>query len=144
MNGQTSGGTGVQINPRDVYDYLLERGVSPIHAKGMLANIQHESGFNPGSLGDKDQSTGVYTSGGLFQHHANRFQNLQEYDPNWAVNWQSQIDYALSEDSTQTYLNTNFKSPEEASTWFTINWERPANAQESARRRLSHLKKFDY
>lgn len=118
----------------DVFAYLLDRGVPPNHAAGMIANIQGESNFDPSAIGDNG------TSGGLFQHHADRFNRMVSHaGPNWKSNWQGQIDYALSEPDTQAYLSRDFRSPEDASYWFTTQWERPANADQRARERLAFL-----
>ncbi len=43
----------------DVYNYLLEKGASDAHAKGILANINAESGFNATAVGDSGSSAGI-------------------------------------------------------------------------------------
>lgn len=123
---------------KEIYDYLVGKGVSHAHAVGMLANIKAESNFNPGAIGDKG------TSGGLFQHHNTRFDAMKKMaGENWASNWQGQVDYALSENDTKKYLSQSFTTPEEASKWFTINWERPADKYTKADQRIAHISKFD-
>lgn len=130
---------GGAVNPKDIYSYLLSKGVGKEHALGMLANIQYESSFNPAAMGDNN------TSGGLFQHHNERFDSLKKYaGEDWNSNWQKQVDYALSEADTKKYLANKFSSPEEASMWFTKNWERPANADAKAKERVSALSEFDF
>lgn len=122
------------MNQDDLLQYLLSRGVPHAHALGMLANVQGESSFNPAAIGDNG------TSGGLFQHHGDRFEKLKQFAASrgtpW-TDWQTQVDYALSEPDTQTYLAKSFASPQDASVDFTVNWERPANAKERARQRLA-------
>lgn len=124
----------MKISVQDVYNYLREKGLSHQHAVGMVANIKAESDFDPGAIGDDG------TSGGLFQHHdgkdATRFTAMKEFaSEKWKTNWKAQIDYALTEKDTELYLSKNFNTSEEASKWFTINWERPKNADIKATRR---------
>ena len=130
---------GGSLDPKSVYDYLISKGLTKEHALGMLANIKSESGFNPGAVGDNG------TSGGLFQHHATRFDALKKYaGDNWSSNWQKQIDYALTEKDTKNYLAQSFATPEEATTWFTKNWERPSNADVKAAKRVKNLQHFNF
>ena len=59
---------------RQVYDYLTtELGLSTAAACGVLANIEHESAFQPTIFGDKG------TSFGLCQWHKDRFTALRGY-----------------------------------------------------------------
>jgi murein DD-endopeptidase MepM/ murein hydrolase activator NlpD len=125
------------VSSKQIYDYLKSKGLSHNHIMGILANIQAESSFNAGAIGDNG------TSGGLFQHHATRFEGMRNFaGKNWAKNWRGQIDYALREESGKQYANKTFRTPEEASAWFTLNFERPANAVQKARERLENLKNF--
>lgn len=125
------------VNPKDVYNYLLSKGVSSNHALGMITNMHYESGFNAKAIGDGG------TSAGLFQHHASRKTALEKYTNGDLSNWKKQIDFALSEGITKKYLQSNFKSPEQASYWFTTNWERPANKEVKAIQRQGWLQGFD-
>ena len=112
------------VSPDSIKQYLSTKGLDKNQIAGILANIQHESGFDSGAVGDSG------TSGGLVQHHANRFQSMVAASggPNqWASNWQAQLDYALSEPAGQQYRSLKFTSPEQASKWWTINFEVPAN-----------------
>ena len=81
------------VTPRLIYDYLRQKGVSEASAAGILANIQHESNFDP----TNDSGDGG-TSGGLFQHHAGRWAALKDYaektDRDW-TDWHAQVDFAL-------------------------------------------------
>ena len=99
-----------KIMAKQVYDYLTkEKGIDHAHAVGILANMQNESKFNSGIIGDGG------TSGGLFQHHDNpsrgeyRFTNMRNYagrgGQDWRTNWKGQIDYALSEGDMKKYLS---------------------------------------
>jgi peptidoglycan hydrolase-like protein with peptidoglycan-binding domain len=108
----------------NIKSYLNSKGLDRNQVAGILANIQHESGFDAGILGDGG------TSGGLFQHHNERFSNMMAAaggSNNWQKNWQKQIDFALSEPKGQQYKGMKFKSPEEATAWWTIEFEVPAN-----------------
>ena len=125
------------IPPKDVYDYLISKGVSDNHARGMLANIQAESSFRPGVIGDSG------TSGGLFQHHATRFDAMKSFvGKDWKTNWQKQIDFSLQEREGKAYLKKQFSSPQEASKDFTLNFEIPANANQKAKDRIKHVGTF--
>lgn len=136
---QAGGSTQTVTNPTytDIYNYLVSKGVSQAHAVGMLANIKAESNFNPAAIGDAG------TSGGLFQHHNTRFDAMKKHaGENWKTNWQGQVDYALTESDTKKYLKQSFTTPEEASKWFTVNWERPSNAQTKAEERIKYISSF--
>ena len=125
-----------RVSPNEVYSYLISKGVPTQHAIGMMANIRHESNFIPTAIGDSG------TSGGFFQHHASRFTGLKKHTGGDLTNWKKQIDYALSESDTKNYLKKDFKTPEEASYWFTTKWERPANAGTKAVQRQGWIKEF--
>lgn len=117
--------------PRQAYDYMLELGVSDTHAKGILANIQGESGFQTGVMGDNGMS------GGLFQMYDDRYRKMERAVPNWRANWKGQIKHALQDDRAPEYLQMQFNSPEEAADWFLENYERPAMSHRSGRRELN-------
>ena len=117
--------------PKAVYDYMRSKGVSDIHAKGILANIQGESGFDPAIPGDNG------TSGGLFQHHAERFDKLKQAVPDWKTNWKGQIDFALQDDVGPAYLATPFDDPVAAADVFMTDYERPAEEVREQRRQLN-------
>lgn len=137
MGGPTSpaGSVGVEgkkpknkVSPQEIADYLKSKGVSDIHATGMIVNIAEESGFDSAAIGDNGKS------GGLFQHYDQRFDAMRKFaGEDWDKNWKKQIDYALSEPDSEKYLSQSFSSPGEAAAWFLKNWERPA-AQHVAKR----------
>lgn len=123
-----------------VRDYLVSKGLSTAHVIGMLANIEHESGFKANTL--VTDSNGL-PSGGLFQHNGPRLQTLMsKLGSGWANNWQGQIDYALSEPDGQRYLGAKFSDPHTASKWWTMHFERPAKAKVQAARRAKTATKF--
>ena len=131
----------MKVSQKEIYNYLISKGLSRNHALGMLANIKAESNFDSGAFVEDDGGTGL-PSGGLFQHHDSkndkRFSKMIEAaGSDWKNNWKGQIDYALTEQDTIKYKNKSFDNPQDASKWFTINWERPVNAKEKAEERLS-------
>jgi peptidoglycan hydrolase-like protein with peptidoglycan-binding domain len=148
VGSATSQGTGSsvgKVSPKEIYNYIKEIGLSKFHAMGMLANIQAESSFNPGVMGDK--MNGEYTSGGLFQHHKTRLANLKAFAERQGTpwtDWKTQVDFALSEPEGKQYASMNFKSAADASIWFTKYFERPANAEQQAANRVGNLKNYDY
>ena len=117
--------------PRQAYDYMRALGVSDIHAKGILANIQGESGFQTDIMGDNGMS------GGLFQMYNDRYRNMEAAVPDWRTNWRGQIQHALQDDTAPEYLQMEFNSPEEAADWFLENYERPAMEHRPGRRELN-------
>ena len=122
---------GTQPTPKEVYDYMRTKGVSDIHARGILANIQGESSFDPAAKGDSG------TSGGFFQHHADRFDKLKRAVPDWETNWKGQIDFALQDDVGPAYLATPFDDPVAAADVFMTDYERPAEEVREQRRQLN-------
>ena len=126
------------ISQAAVKSYLSTK-MDNVHVAGIMANIQAESGFRPGVMGDNG------TSGGLFQHHAGRFRNMVAASggpEEWKHNWKGQIDFALSEPAGRKYLNLKFDSPEQASKWFTLYFEIPANKEQVAAARSLNAKRF--
>lgn len=131
--GQASMGTGSFANekhipnivpPAQIKAYLASKGLDRNQIAGILANIQHESSFDSGILGDNG------TSGGLFQHHNTRLSNMIAAtggSNKWQTNWKGQIDFALSELAGQQYKSKKFATPEEATAWWTIEFEVPSN-----------------
>jgi hypothetical protein len=106
-----------------VYNYLLSKGMSENHAKGITANISRESGFKLGAHNPNDPGAGSF---GLFQWNGGRAQRMMAAVPDWQTNWQGQINYALGEDHGPTYLSTPFGSAGEAAYDWMKYWERPA------------------
>lgn len=129
----------MKVSQKEIYDYLISKGLSRNHALGMLANIKAESNFDASAKGDNGASYG------LFQHNLSRRDSLVKYindnyeNKDWETNWKGQIDYALTEEDTKKYISKSFNNPQEASKWFTINWERPANAKQKAEERLNYF-----
>lgn len=139
FTGEETTGGGKMLNPQAAYSYLRQLGVPHIHALGILANIQGESGFRI----DSKQPNGPGI--GLFQYSsAGRKQAFLQNVPDWKTNWKGQIKYAIGEDRGPAYFKTQFSSPEEAAYWWMNQWERPDSAvyTERTRKHNKFIKDF--
>jgi len=127
---ETSGG---RVSPQAVYSYLRQKGISHIHAMGILANIEGESGFQIGVQEKGDSKQGV----GLFQYsYPTRKKAFLQAVPDYKKNWKGQIDFAIGKDeNTPLYLNKQFKSAEDAADDWMRNWENPDKRVYTERRR---------
>jgi len=127
------------VQPQEAYDYLTKNlGYSHVHAIGFLNNFNKESaGLIPSihEIGKPQNEGGI----GLAQHTGERRKALEAAVPDWKTNWKGQLDFINQEPDTQKYLKQSFNSPEEASHWVTINWERPANKFNEAKKRVSGI-----
>ena len=133
---------GGKVGPDQIYGYLLDRGVSPEHAVGMINNIQHESGFDAGINEKAPLVKGSRGGFGLFQHTGPRRRQLEAFAQQMGrpvSDWQTQLEFALQEEDTQKYLSKQFRSPAEASYAFTTEWERPQHKEQKGRQRLASL-----
>jgi len=130
------------VSKEKIYNYLISKGLTRNQALGMIVNIQAESTFDASAVGDNGASFG------LFQHNLSRRDAMVDYikenydNKDWKTNWKGQIDYALTEKDTQTYMGIQFSTPEEASKWFTINWERPQDKEKKAEERIAVLEDY--
>jgi LysM repeat protein len=131
------------VNPNEIKSYLSSKGLDRNQVAGIMANIQAESSFDSGAIGDGG------TSGGLVQHHDSkqdkRFSNMVKAaggPDQWQKNWKGQLDFALSEPAGARYQNMTFPTPQAATTWWTINFEIPANAQQKAAIRSQSASQF--
>jgi len=132
-----SKGSNAPANAGAIKSYLSSKGLDSNKVAGIMANIKHESNFNPAAIGDNG------TSGGLFQHHKERFTAMRNAaGPNWKTNWQGQIDFALSEPAGRKYAGMTFRSAEEATKWWTLYFEIPANANKQAAIRSQSASQF--
>lgn len=133
------------VTPDEIYKYLtIDKGLSHEHAMGMLPNIVEESEFIYNRIQndakyDPDHSKGRQGVG-LFQYtEPTRRKNFVEAVPDWQTNWKGQIDFALSEPETKKYFNQSFDTLEDASRYFTTDWERPKNRFKQAEKRLEYV-----
>jgi hypothetical protein len=133
------------VTPDEIYKYLtIDKGLSHEHAMGMLPNIVEESEFIYNRIQNDTKYDSDHSKGrqgiGLFQYtEPTRRKNFVEAVPDWQTNWKSQIDFALSEPETKKYLNQSFDTLENASRYFTTDWERPKNRFKQAEKRLEYV-----
>ncbi len=111
-----------QAKAKAMYDYIKAKGYSDAQAKGIVVNIQRESGFRAGVASGDDGG-----AGGLFQWKGSRqTPTVQELVKN--KNWKGQIDYALQEDVGPQYKSaTAGMNAQKAADWWMTEWERPAD-----------------
>jgi murein DD-endopeptidase MepM/ murein hydrolase activator NlpD len=121
------------VSPQAVYSYLRQLGVPHIHALGILANIQGESGFQIGVTEKGGTKSGV----GLFQYSfPSRKNAFLKAVPDYKTNWKGQVDFAIKNDpNTPLYLRKQFNTPEEAADDWMIQWENPSKGVYAERRR---------
>lgn len=123
---------GKRVTPSRIYDFLIDKGLSPAGAAGILGNMYIESGFKTGALGDSGSSLG------LVQWHASRKKRLIQRAKDQGVDPLS-IDFQL--EHLWWDLTTNFssltntlktiKDPEEAAYMFADIFENPTVIQSS-------------
>ncbi|MEO5344571.1 MAG: phage tail tip lysozyme, partial [Gammaproteobacteria bacterium SHHR-1] len=126
----------MKVNPLDFYKYVTSKGVPHAHALGMMANIQDESAWNAAVNERNPTVKGSRGGYGLFQHTGPRRTGLEGYAAKQGrpvSDWRVQVDYALSEPDTKSYLAQNFGDGTEAGNWFLNKWERPAKKNRPAR-----------
>ena len=126
------------VESKEIYEYLTKvKGLEHNNAVGILANIQAESSFNSAAIGDNG------TSGGLFQHHAERFSALQKAVPDWQKNWKGQVDFALSEKEASGYSNIKFQNSQLAADYWVKNFEKPRDMFGESQKRMAYSVAFD-
>lgn len=106
----------------DAYRDLLGTGLTHEQAIGVLVNIERESSFNPGAVGDSGQSFG------LFQYYGGteRRQAFTSAVPDWQTNPTAQVRYAITQDPLGVaYANRSFSSSLDAANDFTNRFEIP-------------------
>jgi len=122
----------------------LSRYFSRQAAAGLMANIEHESGFNPTALGDSG------TSFGLFQWHNSRYTALVNMFPDsyWTI--ESQIQYLMYElqngyRDVYNVLMDSTKSPYDKALYFCLYFEKPADKKNKCpKRALKAAGYYDY
>ena len=97
-NTTQSANVNVTATVQDVYQFLKGKGLNDAAAVGVIANLQAESGFRTGAIGDSG------TSAGLAQWHAGRMSSMKAYvGADWATNVTGQLNYLWHE------LQTTYK-----------------------------------
>ena len=131
------------VSANQVYNYLInEKKLDKNKSLGIVANIYGESNFRMDADEAGDGSKGI----GLFQHtFPTRKEGLLKTVPDYKTNWKGQIDYALSENEAKGYLNTDFKTAEDAAQYFMVNNLRPAEEVREGRTKKhnEYLKSFE-
>lgn len=119
-----------------VIDYLRSKGLSDTLAKGIAANVQAESGFDPKAVGDGGKAYG------LLQWHPDRQANFSAYlgKDIRDSSWQEQLDFAVYEATKgkekANWANVeNSQSPSEAASNYSKYVIRPAEEERRARER---------
>jgi hypothetical protein len=118
--------------PKQIFDLLVAKGLSPAGAAGILGNMKIESDFRTNALGDSS------TSIGLVQWHASRKDRLMSWakenglDP-MSIN--GQIEYLwwelTNKFSKLTDTLKTISDPYEAAYQFAKQFERPATISRS-------------
>ncbi len=112
-NAATGADTAVSPNAATIWNYLIDKGLYPIQAAGILGNIQRESNFSPEAL---NPSSGSY---GIVQWLGGRKTKLQAL-----ANYQTlevQMDYMWSE-LQGAYKNSVFNKITAADTIEKTTW----------------------
>jgi len=124
---------------KQIYDRLIQKGLDDIRARGVLANIQGESKFDPSAYNENDSGG---PSGGLFQWHNNSAKGytrltkmINAVGAGWRTNPMAQVDYVFTESGMQqiisNYKTTPHASAEAAANWWAANWEVTADTSRS-------------
>ena len=128
-----------------VYTYLTDtHKLSPIHAKGIMANIDRESSFRPSIASGDDGG-----AGGLFQWFGVR-QTPEVQALVQVGDWRGQIDYALSEPTNLAgvqpglYAGTQFGTAQEAADWWMNKFERPADPVGGSQKHSGFLSTYNF
>ena len=139
----SGGNSGVQTgkaNQDAVYNYLSQQGFNDAAICGILANIQHESNFNPNALGDGG------TSYGICQWHNSRWDRLKNYCSQNGLDsttldgqlsylvWELQNNYPSVYNNVKSVPNTAQGAYDAAYEW-TVHFEIPANKEASGQNR---------
>ena len=124
---------------QQVKSYLTKKGLSKNAIAGIMANIEHESSFNPGIYGDQNKSFG------LFQHNAQRKDNLLNFLQKRNLDKTSiegQIDFALSEYPSLINKLNKAVSPQQAADIWVREFEIPANVEKQSKLRQRAALKY--
>ena len=127
-------------NKDKIFSYLRSQGFNNAAICGILSNIQHESNFNPNSLGDKG------TSYGICQWHNSRWTRLKNYCSKNNLSYKSlegQVSFLVYElkkyypkvyNTIKNVPNTKKGAYDAAYSW-TVHYEVPVNRYKQGDRR---------
>lgn len=109
---------------RELYDFMIELGLSHEQAVGALVNIKRESTFNAGAVGDNGHSFGLFQ----FNLPSGRAAPFLQAVPNWQNDPKGQLRFMFTQDPQgKSYAKRQFSSALEAANWFTNRVEIPQN-----------------
>ena len=121
-----------------IVDFFVSKGLTKEQGIGIAANLQAESGYRTGEIGDKG------TSMGLAQWHNERMQNLKSWAETNKLDYMSvngQLEFLWYELNTSEKSALNAiklaKTPEDAAYAFTVKFERPSNSDAKGNDRAS-------
>jgi hypothetical protein len=110
---------------KSAHAFFTSRGYTPEQSAGIVGNLVHESGMQPGAVGDSG------TSGGLAQFHDERLTALKSYAASQgkpATDFKTQLEFIDKElNSTEAPTRAKLmaaRTPEDAAKAF-IDYERP-------------------
>ena len=144
---ESSGGE--TFSRQGAYTYLTKtKGLSKNHALGLMANIDRESSFRTAPEGgDNGNSFGALQWNNTY----GRSDRMKANVKNWKTNWKGQLDYALSGNQldeyntvTKNFLNTEFKTPQEAADYWMEHWERPADLKGGSAKHSGFLSGYSF
>ena len=127
-------------NKDKIFSYLHSQGFNNAAICGILSNIQHESNFNPNSLGDSG------TSYGICQWHNSRWTRLKNYCSKNNLSYKSlegQVSFLVYElkkyypkvyNTIKNVPNTKKGAYDAAYSW-TVHYEVPVNRYKQGDRR---------
>jgi len=142
-----SDGTAAGETQASIYTLLSEKGYSKAAICAILANMSQESGFRTDALGDNG------TSYGLCQWHAGRWDRLNSYcnehgyDPSSVEGQVAYMDYELQNNYSGVYdklmsVDDTIEGAREASKYWTIHYEIPANKEQRAAERAATMETY--
>ena len=142
-----SDGTAAGDTQASIYTILSEKGYSKAAICAILANMSQESGFRTDALGDNG------TSYGLCQWHAGRWDRLNSYcnehgyDPSSIEGQVAYMDYELQNNYPGVYdklmsVDDTIEGAREASKYWTIHYEIPANKEQRASERAATIETY--
>lgn len=109
---------------QELYQYMIEEGLSEQQAIGALVNVLRESGFNPGAVGDNGNSFGLFQ----FNIPEGRGRPFLNAVPDWQTNPRGQINFMFKQDPLgKNYAAKKYATNLEAANDFTNRVEIPLN-----------------
>lgn len=132
--------------PREIVQFLVNKGLPTAAAIGIIANIKAESEFNTGAIGDHG------TSFGLCQWHNERGVAMKSMvGSNWAINLTGQLNYLWYELSSSSYSSlltalqqvpNTLAGAKKAADLFVRQFERPSNIEYNSKIRQNNAETF--